>query len=82
MFAKHVHFARASLRFRREFGGGIKQGLTLGERLQWAASTTTGKISLAILLLVFYDNPAARYVRVFSNSLLMTLCGLFVVVCV
>jgi hypothetical protein len=59
LFARHVHFARASLRFRREYGSGLKQGLTLGERIQWAASTHGAKIALAGLLIVYRN----KYLR-------------------
>jgi hypothetical protein len=59
LFAKHVHFARASLRFRREYGSGVRQELTLGERIQWAASTHGAKILLAGLLIV-YRNKTFR----------------------
>mmetsp|Transcript_9810 Transcript_9810/g.11903 ORF Transcript_9810/g.11903 Transcript_9810/m.11903 type:complete len:1045 (+) Transcript_9810:1413-4547(+) len=59
LFAKHVHFARASLRFRREFGSGVKQALTLSDRIQWAASTHGAKIALAGLMIVYQN----KYLR-------------------
>jgi len=59
LFAKHVHFARASLRFRREYGSGVRQGLTLAERIQWAASTHGAKLVLAAML-ILYNNKTIR----------------------
>jgi hypothetical protein len=50
-FARHVAFARASLRFRREFGSGVPSlTLTLAERLAWAASHESAQAALAVLL--------------------------------
>lgn len=57
--ARHVHFARASLRFRREFGSGVHQSLTLAERIQWAASTHGAKVALA-LVMVAWQNKFLR----------------------
>ncbi len=54
-FAKHVEFAKASLHFRREFGSGVPQGLTLGDRLAWAASTHAAKITIAILTIAWQN---------------------------
>lgn len=37
-FARHVAFAKASMKFRREFGSAVPSKLTLGERIGWAAN--------------------------------------------
>jgi hypothetical protein len=46
-FAKHQAFAKSSLHFRRLYGSGVPQGLTLGERLEYAAASPAGKIAIA-----------------------------------
>jgi len=51
-FARHVAFARASLRFRRKFGSGIPSiKLTLAERIAWATSGKAAQMAIALLLL-------------------------------
>jgi hypothetical protein len=49
-FCRHISYARAALRFRREYGSGVKQGLTLGERMTWAASNHAVKMAMAAWL--------------------------------
>jgi hypothetical protein len=58
-FAKHVHCASASLRFRREFGSGVPQRLTLAERIAWAASTYGNQTAIAAMTLI-YNNEGIR----------------------
>lgn len=66
LFSRHVHFARSSLRFRREFGSGVRQGLTLGEKIQWVASNYGARLLIAAMLVVyenkyFKDNVITTY---------------------
>ena len=58
-FKLHRDFAKASLGFRRQFGSGVKQGLTLGERIAYAAASPAGRV--VILTACFlYENKWAR----------------------
>ncbi len=68
-FVKHVEFAKASLHFRREFGSGVPQGLTLGDRLAWAASTHGAKITLAILTIAWENKFVRESVLGFDLSM-------------
>ena len=58
-FAKHQAFAKSSLYFRRLYGSGIPQGLTLGERLEYAAASPAGKIAIATIAFL-YTNKFCR----------------------
>lgn len=58
-FAKHQAFAKSSLHFRRLYGSGIPQGLTLGERLEYAAASPAGKIAIASIGFL-YTNKFCR----------------------
>jgi len=62
-FARHVAFARASLRFRREFGSGIPAiKLTLAERIAWATSGESAQMALAVLLVGYRSESFKKYV--------------------
>lgn len=61
-FGQHVHFAKASLRFRRNFGSGVPQGLTLGDRVRWALSTHGAKLAIAALTIAYNNQLVREYV--------------------
>ena len=52
-FNRHVAFAKAALDFRRNYGSGYQQNLTLGERIAYAAATPAGKAAIFVGRLVW-----------------------------
>ena len=63
-FAKHQAFAKSSLHFRRLYGSGVPQGLTLGERLEYAAASPAGKIAIATIGFLYANKFCREYIMV------------------
>ena len=51
-FARHVHFAKASLKFRREFGSGVPDRLTLADRMAYALASPQVQMAIASMTVI------------------------------
>jgi len=62
-FEKHVEYARAALVFRRKYGSGVPQGLTLEERIEIAKQTPQGRVAMQIAQTTYENQSVQNFLK-------------------